>query len=108
MFITSSLMLLTTFSIPFASAFNNVTTDSKIVANQDFIVRVDNDFANGIQSYDRQYDSWRVGISVNLTDGQFELYCTLVNSTAMGVPMVTTKIPSSIGQDGRYYRIEVR
>jgi hypothetical protein len=108
MFVATYLMLMALCSIPFVSAFNNITTDPKINANQDFIIMLDNDFANGIQSYDRQYDSFRVALSVNTTDGQFELYCYLVNSSAMGVPMITAKIPSSIGENGPHYRIEVQ
>lgn len=94
--------------MPFVSAFNNITTGPKINANQDFIIMLDNDLADGVKSYDRQYDSFRVALSVNATDGQFELYCYLVNSSAMGVPMVTAKIPSKIGEDGPHYRIEVQ
>ena len=88
-------------------AFESIDAPSFINCSDELKIAINNDLDKGAQSYDREFDSFRVLLSISYS-GNFKAVgptCSLISNATMGTRGVGGKLPIDIGQDGAYYAI---
>ena len=106
----ATVILLLLSCLHFALAFNSIEVPSSVTTGEEMQISIDNDFSKGPQSYDREFDSFRVFLSVSFKK-DFKgngPSCLLMSSVTMGTAGIAGKVPSDVGEDGAYYAIGVQ
>jgi hypothetical protein len=85
-------------------AFNSISIASIVVANSTTNITIDNDLGTP-HSFDAEYDSYRLYLSITPPGWAEGPTCYLVNSSAVTVTTQSVDIPSSIGENGEHYAI---
>jgi hypothetical protein len=84
-------------NLPLSRAFEEIDTKPTVTAGQDTTIQIVNDLSSGSQSYDAQFDSYRVYLSLAPPGWGPAPACYLVNSSAINVTSQTVQIPASVG-----------
>jgi len=85
-------------------AFNGISIASTVVANTTTNVTISNDLGSP-HSFDSEYDSYRLYLSITPPGWAEGPTCYLVNSSAIAVTTQSVEIPASIGENGEHYAI---
>lgn len=107
--IIPSILLLLSY-LHLTLAFGSIDVPSTVTANTEVNVTINNDLSKGAQSYDREFDSFRVSLSISYKGNFTEVgpSCALLVNATMGTRDIGGKLPIDIGQDGAYYAIAVQ
>jgi hypothetical protein len=95
------LLPLVILNLPLSLAFDEINTDSKITAGTNTTIRIVNDLSQGPRSFDAQFDSYRIYLSLGPPGWGSAPACYLVNSSAINVTSQTVQIPASVGPSDR-------
>jgi hypothetical protein len=85
-------------------AFNGISIASTVTANTTTNVTISNDLGTP-HSFDSEYDSYRLYLSITPPGWAEGPTCYLVNSSDISVTSQTVEIPASIGENGEHYAI---
>jgi hypothetical protein len=73
---------------------------STVIAGQDNIIQIVNGLSRGPQSFDGQFDSFRVYLSIAPPGWGSGPACYLANTSAITTTSLTVQIPASVGPSG--------
>jgi hypothetical protein len=85
-------------------AFNGISIASTVTANTTTNVTISNDLGTP-HSFDSEYDSYRLYLSITPPGWAEGPTCYLVNSSAIAVTSQSVEIPASVGENGEHYAI---
>ncbi|RFU35721.1 hypothetical protein B7463_g571, partial [Scytalidium lignicola] len=91
--------------LPLAHAFDYVRFPLEVTAGKGTTLTVVNDIADGSESFDAGFDSYRVYLATTPPGWGTGPVCYLVNSTTIDTTTLTITIPADVGPSGSFYSI---
>jgi hypothetical protein len=102
-----ALLALVVMSLPFTLGFKDIKVDLIVTAGTETKVRIENDL-DIFNSFDAQFHSYRVYLSVTPPGCEPAPVCYLVNSSDINLTQFKANITASVGLNDSQYAIAIR
>ncbi|KAH8799708.1 hypothetical protein F5884DRAFT_114550 [Xylogone sp. PMI_703] len=93
--------------LPLTHAFDRIRFPSTVTAGKPTTLTIANDLADGAESFDAGFDSFRVYLATTPPGWGTGPVCYLVNSSSIDTTSLQVTIPDNVGPSGSFYSIAV-